>query len=226
MIDVWTVCWRAPLDKHNDRAMISLNQLKTNANARPLMLFCVVTTCVEMKPLPVPLVWIFRLLDSTCIYRNSGMWFEVTVFIKPYKHFISFHTIFWASSKLIFFRMRDYFRSRSTTQLPSTEYNFRQHLLHHNTSFIAFSVNELKRHHLERHPQPMKANTPLIQINFHSIFIQIVEQDMVWENARCTARHVTIVRDNIISWACAGRKRKYMGQCQPEKSMIVSLRYL
>ena len=122
--------------------------------------------------------------------------------------------------------MRDYFLSRSTTQLPSTEYNFRQHLLHHNTSFIAFSVNELKRHHLERHPQPMKANTPLIQINFHSIFIQIVEQDMVWENARCTARHVTIVRDNIISWACAGRKRKYMGPCQPEKSMIVSLRCL
>ena len=43
--------------------------------------------------------------------------------------------------------MRDYFRSRSTMQLPSTEYNFlpstvdniRQHLLHHSTSFIAFS---------------------------------------------------------------------------------------
>ena len=34
MIDVWTVCWRAPLDKQNDRAMITLNQLKTNANAR------------------------------------------------------------------------------------------------------------------------------------------------------------------------------------------------
>ena len=41
--------------------------------------------------------------------------------------------------------MRDYFRSRSTMQLPSTVDNFRQHLLHHNTSFIAFSMNELKK---------------------------------------------------------------------------------
>ena len=41
--------------------------------------------------------------------------------------------------------MRDYFRSRSTMQLPSTEYNFRQHLLHKNTSIIAFSINELKK---------------------------------------------------------------------------------
>ena len=32
--DVWTSCWRAPEDKHNDRAMITLYQLKTNANAR------------------------------------------------------------------------------------------------------------------------------------------------------------------------------------------------
>ena len=41
--------------------------------------------------------------------------------------------------------MRDYFRSRSTMQLPSTEDNFRQHLLHKNTSIIAFSINELKK---------------------------------------------------------------------------------
>ena len=34
MIDVWTVCWRAPVDKYNDRAIIALNQQKTNANAR------------------------------------------------------------------------------------------------------------------------------------------------------------------------------------------------
>ena len=33
MVDVWTVCWRVPEDKHNDRAMITLYQLKTNANA-------------------------------------------------------------------------------------------------------------------------------------------------------------------------------------------------
>ena len=39
----------------------------------------------------------------------------------------------------------DYFRLRSTMQLPSTFDNFRQHLLHHNTSFIAFSMNELKK---------------------------------------------------------------------------------
>ena len=40
--------------------------------------------------------------------------------------------------------MRDYFRSRTTMQLPSTVNNFRQHLLNHDTLFIAFSMNELK----------------------------------------------------------------------------------
>ena len=44
--------------------------------------------------------------------------------------------------------MRDYFRSRSTMQLPSTEYNFRQHLLNKNTSIIAFSINELKKRNI------------------------------------------------------------------------------
>ena len=34
MIDVWTVCLRAPVEKHKDRAMITLYQLKTNGNAR------------------------------------------------------------------------------------------------------------------------------------------------------------------------------------------------
>ena len=29
-------------------------------------------------------------------------------------------------------------------QLPSTVDNFRQHLLHHNTLFVTFSMNELK----------------------------------------------------------------------------------
>ena len=29
------------------------------------------------------------------------MWFEFIISIKPYKHFISFHVSFWASSKLI-----------------------------------------------------------------------------------------------------------------------------
>ena len=44
--------------------------------------------------------------------------------------------------------MRDHFRSRSTMQLPSTEYNFRQHLLRKNTSIIAFSINELKKRNI------------------------------------------------------------------------------
>ena len=35
MIDMWTVCWRAPEEEHNDRVMITLYQLETNANARP-----------------------------------------------------------------------------------------------------------------------------------------------------------------------------------------------
>ena len=33
-IDVWAVYWRAPEDKHNDRAMITLYQMKTNTNAQ------------------------------------------------------------------------------------------------------------------------------------------------------------------------------------------------
>ena len=33
MIDVWTVCWGAPGEKHSDRAMITVYQLKTNVNA-------------------------------------------------------------------------------------------------------------------------------------------------------------------------------------------------
>ena len=42
--------------------------------------------------------------------------------------------------------MRDFFRSTSGygVQFPCTVDNFRQHLLHHNIPFIAFSMNELK----------------------------------------------------------------------------------
>ena len=43
--------------------------------------------------------------------------------------------------------MRDYFRSRFTMQLPSAVDNFRQNMLHHNTSFIAFCMNDLKTIH-------------------------------------------------------------------------------
>ena len=34
MTAMWIVCWRTPEDKHNNRAVITLYQLKTNANAR------------------------------------------------------------------------------------------------------------------------------------------------------------------------------------------------
>ena len=33
MINVLTVCWKAPEDKHNDRVMITLYQMKMKANA-------------------------------------------------------------------------------------------------------------------------------------------------------------------------------------------------
>ena len=42
----------------------------------------------------------FGFSNSSCIFWSSEMWF-VVIFIKPYKHFISFHLSFWASSKLI-----------------------------------------------------------------------------------------------------------------------------
>ena len=45
MIDVWTVCWRAPKEKHSDGAMITLYQPKTKANVR-LMLFLLVAALV------------------------------------------------------------------------------------------------------------------------------------------------------------------------------------
>ena len=48
-----------------------------------------------------PYVWTFRLIDSSCIFRSLEMWSEVIIVIRPYKHFISFHVSFWASSELI-----------------------------------------------------------------------------------------------------------------------------
>ena len=41
--------------------------------------------------------------------------------------------------------MQDYFRLRSKMQLSFTVDNFHQQLLHHDTSFIAFRMNELKK---------------------------------------------------------------------------------
>ena len=59
MIDMWTACWEAHEEKYNDRAMITLHKLKTNANARltnmaTTLPFRVVTACIEMNPLRVP----------------------------------------------------------------------------------------------------------------------------------------------------------------------------
>ena len=80
------------------------------------------------------------------IFRSSEMWFKFLSFIEIN---FDFH---WVGSMLDYFRSNGSqcnFRPRNTTsvhgrQLPSTVDNFRQHLVHHNTSFIAFSMNKLK----------------------------------------------------------------------------------
>ena len=87
MVDVWTVCWRAPEDKHNDWAMATLNQVKTNANARLTnnaasdAILRGHSVCWN-EPTRVLWVWTFRLLDTSCIFRSSETWFEVIIFIK------------------------------------------------------------------------------------------------------------------------------------------------
>ena len=88
--------------------MITLYQLKTNINAQltKKAAFDALLRGLSMswnEPPTSPLgVYIFWLLDSSCFFRSSEMWFEVIIFIKPYKHFISFHMSFWASSELNF----------------------------------------------------------------------------------------------------------------------------
>ena len=144
MIAVWTVCWRAPEENHNDMAMITLYQLKRNANAR-------LTNMAASDALPrghsvcwnEPATGPLGVNISSCIFRSLEMWFEVTIFIKPQKTFHFFPREFLSFIEINFDfhwvgrgRMRDYFRSWSTMRLPSTEYNFHQHMPHHNTSFI------------------------------------------------------------------------------------------
>ena len=90
MIDVWTVCWRAPGDKHNDRAIITLYQLRTNANAR---LNNMVASDTLLRGYSV--CW--NEFDT----GPPGVNISASRFIKPYKHFISFRASLWASSKLI-----------------------------------------------------------------------------------------------------------------------------
>ena len=97
----------------------------------PLMLFWVVTACVEMNPLRVPKVWTFRLLDSSWIFRSSEMWFKFLSFIEIN---FDFH---WVGSMPDYFRSNGSqcnFRPRSTTsvhgrQLPSTS-GSPQYLIH------------------------------------------------------------------------------------------------
>ena len=152
MIDVWTVYWRAPEDKHNDIAMITWYQLKTNANVRLTNIAASDalrrghSMCWNEATKGPPGVWTFRPLGSNCILRSSRLLF----FVKPYKHFTSFHLSFWASSKLILTFTKwggvacetNSFTVHNATsvygiQLPSTVDNFRQHLLHHiHTHFV------------------------------------------------------------------------------------------
>ena len=104
---LWVVCGGELLRKSTsiEQWLLKSNWRRTQMRGLPiwlhLMLFARSRHGVEMNPLRVPLVWTFRLLDSSCIFRSSEMWFEVIIFIKPYKHFISFYLSFWASSKLI-----------------------------------------------------------------------------------------------------------------------------
>ena len=57
-IDLWTVCWRGPVEKHNDRTMITLYQLTKDERKRatyqygcmPLMLFLVVIAWCWNEP--------------------------------------------------------------------------------------------------------------------------------------------------------------------------------
>ena len=90
--------------------LLYTNSRRTQVHGLTLIPFCVVTACVEMNPLRIPLVWTFRLLDSNCIFRSSEIWFEIIIFNKTIRTFLETYP---------------YFRSRSTLQLSSTEYNFR-----------------------------------------------------------------------------------------------------
>ena len=95
MIDVWTVCWRAPEEEHNDRAMITLYQLRTDANAR-------FNNMVASDTL---------LCGHSVCWNESdtgplGVNISASRFIKPYEHFSSFRVSLWASSVLIWLLLR------------------------------------------------------------------------------------------------------------------------
>ena len=151
MIDVWTVCWRAPEEKHNDGALITLYRLKTNANAR------LTNIAASDALLRGHSLWTLRFLDSSCIYGSSEMWLEIIICNKPYKHFISFHVSFWASSKLILTFTKWGGVACETTSVHGSQYNFRlwnttsvhglklpSTWLHHNTSFNFLLPGKIK----------------------------------------------------------------------------------
>ena len=105
--------------------LLYTNSRRTQMRGLTLIPFCVVTACVEMNPLRIPLVWTFRLLDSSCIFRSSEMWFGVIISIKPYKHFNFFHVSFWASSKLILTFTKWGGVACKTTSVHGPQCNFR-----------------------------------------------------------------------------------------------------
>ena len=126
MIDLWTVCWRAPEEKCNDRAMITLYQLKMYANAR-------LTNVAPSDALPrgpsvcwnEPAAGPLGVKVLASRFRSSEIWFEVIIFIKPYKNVISSHVSFWASSKLILTFTKWGGVAYKTTSVHSPHYNFR-----------------------------------------------------------------------------------------------------
>ena len=81
---MWTVCLRAYEEKYSGRAMITLYQLTTNANARLTnMATSYALSCGHSVCWNEPAT---GLLDVNI----SETWFEFIIFIKKYKHFISF----------------------------------------------------------------------------------------------------------------------------------------
>ena len=70
--------------------LLYTNSRRTQMRGLTLIPFYVVTACVEMNPLRIPLLWTFRLLDLSCIFRSSEMWFEIIIFNKTIRTFYFF----------------------------------------------------------------------------------------------------------------------------------------
>ena len=108
MIDVLTACWRALEDKHNDRAMSTLYQLKTNANA-PLANMAASDADALLRghsvfwnePATSPLGVNISAFRLKLHFKKFGNVIWCYHCFWTYKYFVSFHLSFWASSKLI-----------------------------------------------------------------------------------------------------------------------------